>query len=107
VHLWGRRSLQVQRQRPAGYEPGDSRRAHAALAVNSGACATAYVQLHPMVYRRSEFGNERDSDLVALCQSDHQEYHRHGTHGNMLETTYAFIDERRQELQMSELLARI
>jgi hypothetical protein len=66
-------------------------------------CAAA-----PLVYRHSEFGNERDSDFVALCQSDHQEYHkRHGTHGNMLETTHAFIDERRQELQMSELLAHI
>mgnify|MGYP002397954872 CR=1 FL=1 len=73
------------------------------------ACSsTAYVQLHHMVYRKEEYGHERDSDLVALCRSDHEEYHeRYGTQGNMVDTTHAFIDERRQELQMAELLARI
>jgi 5-methylcytosine-specific restriction endonuclease McrA len=69
---------------------------------------TAYLQLHHMVYRKEEYGFERDSDLMPLCQQDHQEYHnRYGTQGNMLKTTHAFIDERRQELEMAALLERI
>lgn len=69
---------------------------------------TAYVQLHHMVYRKEEYGRERDNDLVALCQQDHQEYHdRHGTQGNMIATTLAFIDERRQEIELAELLQRL
>jgi hypothetical protein len=70
------------------------------------ACSsTEYVQVHHMAYRKMEFGHERDSDLVPLCHSDHDEYHRrYGTQGNMLETTHAFIDERRQEIEMAALV---
>lgn len=73
------------------------------------ACSgTSYLQLHHMVYRKEEYGRERDSDLMPLCQQDHEEYHnRYGTQGNMINTTLAFIDERRQEIEIAELVARL
>ena len=63
--------------------------------------------LRHVVFRKEEYGHERDSDLVPLCQQDHQKYHdRYGTQGNMTRTTIALIDERRQDIEMRELVSR-
>lgn len=52
----------------------------------------SYIQVHHMVYRRQEFGMERDSDLVALCKDCHLEFHeKYGNKGNTLAETYEFI----------------
>lgn len=48
-------------------------------------CTTSkFCDLHHLAYRREEFGNERDEDLVCLCRNCHEDYHLgFGVKGNM------------------------
>jgi len=51
------------------------------------------VGLHHAVYRHTEFGNERDTDLFPLCSVCHREFHEHyGVKGNMLKETRHFVN---------------
>lgn len=43
-----------------------------------------YCDLHHIVYENSEFGFEKDENLVCLCRDCHEEYHAiYGSEGNM------------------------
>ena len=54
--------------------------------------ATKNIHLHHTVYRPSEFGRERDSDLVPLCGDCHGSFHKtYGKKGNMSKETKEFI----------------
>ena len=58
-------------------------------------CYTARrIHLHHMVY--GSFGQEKDEDLIPLCEPHHNEYHaKNGTQRNMKERTMAFIEQKR------------
>lgn len=50
------------------------------------------IHLHHMVY--GNFGDEKDEDLIPLCEPHHADYHRaNGTQRNMKRTTMAFIEK--------------
>ncbi len=50
------------------------------------------IHLHHMVY--GNFGDEKDEDLIPLCEPHHADYHRaNGTQRNMKRTTLAFIEQ--------------
>ncbi len=72
--------------------------------------ASSYIVLHHINYGR--LGKELDSDLIALCRGCHNELHEtHGRaavmKGQLAPLTYAFIEERQQELIMEEIAKRI
>ena len=63
-------------------------------------CESAqHIHLHHMVYRNSEFGRERASDLIAFCYKCHVLYHKvYGTQGNMKHSTLEFVTNTREML---------
>jgi hypothetical protein len=65
------------------------------------ACNTASrIHLHHMYY--GNFGCEQDNDLIPLCNTHHDQYHReNGTQRNMLQRTMTFIDKIRAGLAVA------
>ena len=57
------------------------------------ACGTAqHIHLHHMIY--GKFGEEKDNELVPLCEMHHSQYHaKNGTKRNMIASTRAFIEK--------------
>lgn len=54
-----------------------------------------YIHMHHMTYRH--LGNELDGELAPLCRECHKEYHElYGVSREMVETTVAFIEDKRQ-----------
>lgn len=55
------------------------------------------IHLHHMVY--GNFGDEKEEDLIPLCEPHHAEYHKkNGTKRNMKRTTLAFIEEIKSQI---------
>jgi hypothetical protein len=56
---------------------------------------TKNIHMHHMTYRH--LGNEMDEELAPLCRDCHHEYHElYGVSNDMVETTVAFIEEKKQ-----------
>lgn len=64
-------------------------------------CNTAkHIHLHHMVY--TKFGSEKDEDLIALCESHHEDYHaKNGTQRNMKIRTMQFVETKKQQHSLS------
>lgn len=66
------------------------------------ACGSDWrISLHHMSYQN--LGIEKDEDLIPLCWKCHGEYHKRHSFKNLKKSSFHFIDQRRQEVEMAEI----